>query len=95
MLFLVYLALPPTVVCIFAINNSVFTSPPREGFTLAWFFGTEAPFVGVFHERSIVRAIGASAFVAFWVSALAVAWAPATPSSSSGTNSVAKQCSTC
>ena len=71
-LFFVYLALPLTVVCVFAFNNSVFPSPPWEGFTLAWFFGTEAPFVGVFHERSILRAIGTSAFVAFWVSALAV-----------------------
>lgn len=72
-LFFVYLALPLTVVCVFAFNNSVFPSPPWEGFTLAWFFGTEAPFVGVFHERPILRAIGTSAFVALWVSALAVA----------------------
>lgn len=72
-LFFVYLALPLTVVCVFAFNNSVFPSPPWEGFTLAWFFGTEAPFIGVFHERSILRAIGTSAFVAFWVSGMAVA----------------------
>ena len=72
-LFFVYLALPLTVVCVFAFNNSVFPSPPWEGFTFAWFFGTEAPFIGVFHERSILRAIGTSAFVALWVSALAVA----------------------
>jgi spermidine/putrescine transport system permease protein len=72
MLFFVYLALPLTVVCLFAFNNSVFPSPPWEGFTLAWFFGTEAPYIGVFHERSILRGIGTSAFVALWVSALAV-----------------------
>lgn len=70
--FFVYLALPLTVVGVFAFNNSVFPSLPWEGFTLAWFFGTEAPFIGVFHERSILRAIGTSAFVAVWVSALAV-----------------------
>lgn len=70
--FFIYLALPLAVVCVFAFNNSVFPSLPWEGFTLAWFFGTEAPFVGVFHERSILRAIGTSAFVAAWVSALAV-----------------------
>ena len=57
----------------FAFNNSVFPSLPWEGFTTAWFFGTEAPFIGVFHERSILRAIGTSAFVAVWVTGLAVA----------------------
>lgn len=71
-LFFVYLALPLAVVCVFAFNNSVFPSPPWEGFTLAWFFGTEAPYIGVFHERSILRSIGTSAFVAFCVSGLAV-----------------------
>ena len=71
--FFIYLALPLTVVCVFAFNNSVFPSLPWEGFTLAWFFGTEAPFIGVFHERAIIRSIGTSAFVAMWVSGLAVA----------------------
>ncbi|MEP1965016.1 ABC transporter permease [Tateyamaria sp.] len=71
-LFFVYLALPISVVCVFAFNDSVFPSLPWEGFTMAWFFGTEAPFIGVFHERSILRAIGTSAFVAMWVSGLAV-----------------------
>ncbi|MFK7835323.1 MAG: ABC transporter permease [Sulfitobacter sp.] len=70
--FFVYLALPLAVVCAFAFNNSVFPSLPWEGFTWAWFFGTEPPFIGVFHERAIVRSIGTSAFVAVWVSALAV-----------------------
>ncbi|MEP1586374.1 MAG: ABC transporter permease [Tateyamaria sp.] len=71
-LFFIYLALPISVVCVFAFNDSVFPSLPWEGFTMAWFFGTEAPFIGVFHERSILRAIGTSAFVAMWVSGLAV-----------------------
>lgn len=39
---------------------------------MAWFFGTEAPFIGVFYERSILRSIGTSAFVAVWVAGLAV-----------------------
>ncbi len=71
-LFFFYLALPLSVVCIFAFNNSVFPSLPWEGFTLAWFFGSDAPFIGVFHERSILRSIGTSAFVAVWVSGLSV-----------------------
>lgn len=72
-LFFIYLALPLSVVCVFAFNNSVFPSLPWEGFTMAWFFGSEAPFIGVFHERSILRSIGTSAFVAVWVSGLSVA----------------------
>ena len=71
-LFFIYLALPLTVVSVFAFNNSVFPSLPWEGFTMAWFFGTDAPFIGVFNERSIMRAIGTSAFVAAWVAGLAV-----------------------
>ncbi len=70
--FFIYLGLPLAVVCAFAFNNSVFPSLPWEGFTLAWFFGTEAPFIGVFHERAIIRSIGTSAFVALWVSGLSV-----------------------
>lgn len=71
-LFFIYLALPLTVVCAFAFNDSLFPSLPWEGFTMAWFFGTESPMIGVFHERSILRSIGTSAFVAVWVAGLAV-----------------------
>lgn len=71
-IFFVYLGLPLAVVCVFAFNDSVFPALPWEGFTWAWFFGNEAPFIGVFNERSIARSIGTSAFVAVWVSALSV-----------------------
>jgi spermidine/putrescine transport system permease protein len=72
-LFFLYLALPLSVVCIFAFNDSVFPSLPWDGFTLNWFFGDDAPYIGVFHERSILRSIGTSAFVALWVAGLSVA----------------------
>ena len=71
-LFFVYLALPLVTVCVFAFNDSVFPSLPWDGFTWDWFFGTEAPRLGVFHERPILRSIGTSAFIAVWVSGLAV-----------------------
>ncbi|MBM1633604.1 ABC transporter permease subunit [Sulfitobacter mediterraneus] len=71
-LFFIYLALPLVTVCVFAFNDSVFPSLPWDGFTWDWFFGTEAPRLGVFHERPILRSIGTSAFVAVWVSGLAV-----------------------
>ncbi|SEL96464.1 spermidine/putrescine transport system permease protein [Roseovarius tolerans] len=72
-LFFTYLALPLTVVAVFAFNDSQFPSLPWEGFTWDWFFGEEQPKIGVFHERPILRAIGTSALVGLCVSALSVA----------------------
>ena len=72
-LFFIYLALPLVTVCVFAFNDSVFPSLPWEGFTWDWFFGSEAPRIGVFHERPILRSIVTSGVVAFWVSLLSVA----------------------
>lgn len=71
-LFFLYLALPLTVVMVFAFNDSQFPSLPWEGFTWNWFFGETRPMIGAFHERSIVRATGTSAFVALCVSVLSV-----------------------
>lgn len=72
-LFFMYLALPLTVVAVFAFNNSQFPALPWQGFTWDWFFGAERPMIGVFHERSILRAIGTSGVVALFVSLLSVA----------------------
>lgn len=71
-LFFVYLALPLTVVGVFAFNDSQFPSLPWEGFTWNWFFGDERPMIGAFHDRPILRSIGNSLFVAVCVSALSV-----------------------
>ncbi|MEM8649195.1 MAG: ABC transporter permease [Pseudomonadota bacterium] len=71
-LFFFYLALPLLVVAVFAFNDSQFPSLPWEGFTWNWFFGSERPMIGVFHERSILRAIGTSAYIGFFVSVLSV-----------------------
>jgi spermidine/putrescine transport system permease protein len=72
LLFFLYLALPLTVVAVFAFNDSQFPSLPWEGFTWNWFFGDELPQIGVFHERGILRAVGTSAFVAICVAILSV-----------------------
>lgn len=72
LLFFVYLALPLSVVAVFAFNDSQFPSLPWEGFTWNWFFGDSRPMIGVFHERPIIRAVGTSAFVAFFVALLSV-----------------------
>ncbi|MCF6344244.1 MAG: ABC transporter permease [Devosiaceae bacterium] len=71
-LFFIYLALPLSVVAVFAFNDSQFPSLPWEGFTLTWFFGTEQPWLGVFNERRIMRSIGTSAFIALCVSFLSI-----------------------
>lgn len=71
-LFFVYLALPLLVVAVFAFNDSQFPSLPWDGFTWEWFFGSERPIIGVFHERSILRAIGTSAYIGLFVSILSV-----------------------
>ena len=72
-LFFLYLALPLTVVAVFAFNDSQFPSLPWAGFTWDWFFGDTRPMIGVFHERPILRAIGTSGFVALFVSLMSVA----------------------
>ncbi|MEH6750299.1 MAG: ABC transporter permease [Paracoccaceae bacterium] len=72
-LFFIYLALPLTVVAVFAFNDSQFPSLPWEGFTLDWFFGSERPMIGVFHEGPIRRSIGTSVIIGLAVSALSVA----------------------
>ena len=71
-LFFLYLALPLTVVAVFAFNDSQFPSLPWEGFTWNWFFGEERPQIGVFHERGILRSVGTSAFVALCVAVMSV-----------------------
>ncbi len=72
-LFFIYLTLPLLVVATFAFNDSQFPSLPWEGFTLDWFFGDSDPKIGVFHERSILGAIGTSAIVGASVAILSVA----------------------
>ncbi|SNS78344.1 ABC transporter permease [Antarctobacter heliothermus] len=72
LLFFLYLALPLTVVAVFAFNDSQFPSLPWEGFTWNWFFGDTRPQIGVFHERGILRAVGTSGFVAACVALLSV-----------------------
>ncbi len=70
--FFLWLALPLVTVSVFAFNDSQFPSLPWEGFTWGWFFGDEAPRIGLFHERRILSSIGTSVFVALCVSSLSV-----------------------
>ena len=71
-LFFVYLSAPLIVVSVFAFNDSLFPSMPWDGGTLAWFFGNEAPYIGIFNDHKLLESVGVSAFVAFWVTILSV-----------------------
>lgn len=71
-IFLIFLALPLTVVAVFAFNNSQFPSLPWNGFTLGWFFGPADPQIGLFFDRALMRGIGNSLVVACAVTVLAI-----------------------
>ena len=57
----------------FAFNDSLFPALPWNGFTLGWFFGTERPMIGMFHDRRLLQGLMNSFFVGVVVSALSVA----------------------
>jgi spermidine/putrescine transport system permease protein len=72
LLFFVYLAAPLAAASIFAFNDSLFPSPPWMGWTLDWFFGTEAPKVGMFHDRRIMSSLFNSFVIGLTVSILSI-----------------------
>ncbi len=71
--FFIYLIAPLVVVAVFAFNDSLFPSLPWNGFTLDWFVNDTEPRLGLLHDHALTKSIGTSAFVAFWVTVLAVA----------------------
>jgi spermidine/putrescine transport system permease protein len=64
LLFLLFLALPLTVVAVFAFNDSVFAALPWQGFTLDWFIGQQEPKLGIFYDQGLLSSIGVSAMIA-------------------------------
>ncbi len=63
-LFFVYLALPLTVVAVFAFNASIFPGLPWRGTTLDWFLGAADPRIGMFRDNAILHGLGNSLLVA-------------------------------
>lgn len=72
LLFYIFLAAPLIVVGVFAFNDSLFPSLPWNGFTLDWFYSGDSSRLGVFNDGAMLESIGVSAFIAFWVTALAL-----------------------
>lgn len=70
--FFVFLATPLIAGGIFAFNNSLFPTLPWNGFTLDWFFGSERPKIGMFHDRRIMEGLVNSLIVGVSVSSLSV-----------------------
>ena len=71
--FFVFLALPLAAAAMFAFNDSLFPALPWNGFTLAWFFGSERPKIGMFHDRRLLQGLLNSFIVGVVVSGLSVA----------------------
>jgi len=71
-LFFVYLIAPLIVVASFAFNDSLFPSLPWNGFTWDWFTHSSEPKLGLFHDRSLIKGVGISFFVAFCVTLLSI-----------------------
>ncbi len=71
--FLAFLFLPLAVVGFFAFNDADYPAPPWRGFTWDWFLGSAAAGrTGLFQDRELLTSIGTSAYVAAWVTLLAV-----------------------
>ena len=70
--FFLYLAAPLAAAAMFAFNDLLFPALPWNGFTLDWFFGTEEPKLGMFHDRRLMEGLLNSLFIGVIVSALSV-----------------------
>lgn len=70
--FFLYLAAPLAAAAVFAFNDSLFPALPWRGFTLDWFFGTEDPKLGMFHDRRLMEGLRNSLVIGVVVSLLSV-----------------------
>ena len=66
-IFFFLLFLPLAVVAVFAFNNAPYPAPPWKGFTLDWFWSSNAQRVGLFGDRPLLGSIWTSTKVALWV----------------------------
>lgn len=71
-LFFIFLIAPLLVVAVFAFNDSLFPSLPWNGFTLDWFTSTSSDRLGVLGDSAMLKSVGVSAFIAFWVTLLSI-----------------------
>lgn len=72
-IFFLYLIAPLIAAGAFAFNDSLFPSPPWQGFTWDWFFSPTEPKLGLLHDARLLQAMGNSVWIGLIVSALSVA----------------------
>lgn len=70
--FFLFLLLPLSVVAVFAFNDSLFPTPPWQGFTLDWFLAQGDGRTGLLFDTELLASIWHSCKVAFWVSLISV-----------------------
>ena len=71
-LFFSFLFLPLAVIAVFAFNDAPYPAPPWRGFTLSWFFGSQAGRTGLFSDGPLLGSLWTSVVVACWVTLLSV-----------------------
>ncbi len=71
-LFFAFLFLPLVVVAVFAFNDAAYPAPPWRGFTLDWFWSSQAGRRGLFADKAMLGSLWTSVVVACWVTVLSV-----------------------
>jgi spermidine/putrescine transport system permease protein len=71
-LFFVFMLLPLSVVALFAFNDSVFPTPPWNGFTLDWFIASHGQRTGLLFDTELLESIWTSTRVALAVTLLSL-----------------------
>lgn len=71
-LFFVFMLLPLSVVAVFAFNDSLFPTPPWNGFTLDWFVANGGARTGLLFDTELLTSIWHSTKVALAVTVLSL-----------------------
>jgi spermidine/putrescine transport system permease protein len=71
-LFFLFLLLPLSVVAVFAFNDSLFPTPPWQGFSLDWFLADSADRTGLLFDTELMTSIWHSCKVALAVTMLSL-----------------------
>jgi spermidine/putrescine transport system permease protein len=70
--FFLFLLLPLSVVAVFAFNDSIFPTPPWQGFSLDWFVADNARRTGLLFDTELITSIWHSCKVALAVTVLSL-----------------------
>ena len=71
-LFFIFLLLPLAVVSLFAFNDSLFPTPPWQGFTFDWFIANKSDRTGLLFDSELLMSLWHSSKVALAVTVLSL-----------------------